>query len=375
VPTNGLRIVSTVTADATLRLDLAPVPVTPPAADQVVVRIEAAPINPSDLMTLLSGADTTQGRFSAIAEGSRVEIPLSERALQQMAGRIGSRVPVGQEGAGVVVAAGERATDLLGATVAVLSAAGGMFAQYQTVNAAECIVVPDGITPAACASIINPLTALAITETARTNGHRALIHTAAASNLGQMLVKICAADGIPLVNIVRTQDQVEMLKRLGAQHVCDSSQRTFREDLVRAIHATGATVAFDAVGGGTMAGDLLSAMEAAALSRLTHPSPFGSFEPKQVHVYGHLDTSPTVLNQDDYGLVWGLSGWAMPSTLARIDPKRVAELRQRVLRELETTFASDYGRTVALREVLHREVMLGYSRQGTGGKYLIKPWE
>jgi NADPH:quinone reductase-like Zn-dependent oxidoreductase len=235
--------------------------------------------------------------------------------------------------------------------------------------------VPDGITPAACASIINPLTALAITETARTNGHRAFIHTAAASNLGQMLVKICAADGIPLVNVVRTQDQVEMLNSIGAQHVCDSSQRTFREDLVRAIHATGARVAFDAVGGGTMAGDLLGAMEAAAVSRLTHPSPFGSFEPKQVHVYGHLDTSPTVLNQDDYGLVWGLSGWAMPATLARIDPKRVAELRQRVLRELETTFASRYGRTIALADVLRREVMLGYSGQKTGGKYLIKPWE
>ncbi|OBI16098.1 hypothetical protein A5713_22465 [Mycobacterium sp. E2497] len=359
------------TNDDTVELSIEDVVVADPSPRQVVVRIEAAPINPSDLMAMLGDSDVDQARFTGSAEHPRVQIPLPRTRPRNPRPQA---LRVGQEGSGVVVATGAAARDLLGRKVAVAPRAAGMFAQYQTVSARECTVLPDDANLTAAASMsVNPLTALAITETVRLDGHTGLIHTAAASTVGQMLVKICLADDLPLVNVVRSPQQASLLRSLGAQHVCDSSQPTFTHDLLAAVTVTGATVAFDAIGGSTMAGDLLTAMEAAARSRQSTYSPFGSPERTHVYLYGHLDRSPTVLHHDNYGMFWGVSGWVMPDILARAGTERTAVLRQRVIDEIFTTFSTAHHRSVTLTGALEREAMLGYSRQTTGGKYVITP--
>ena len=373
-PHRGLHITSTLTSRGTLELELSEVALAPPAADEILVRIDAAPINPSDLLVLLASADPATARFEGSDERPRVSVPVTSKALRTMARRVGLPLPVGLEGAGVVVATGENKRALLGKSVAVLTLAGGMFAQYKTIRADECLVLPEGITPEEGASLfVNPLTALAIVETARLEGHSALIHTAAASNLGQMLVRICLEDGVPLVNVVRKQEHVSLLRAMGAEYVCNSSLPSFRDDLIAAIEETGASVAFDAIGGGSMAGELLEAMEAAAALRATAYNPYGSYERKHVYLYGHLERSHTHLAHENYGLVWGVSGWLMPPILERVGPERAAALRERVVAQLRTTFASRYTRTITLPEVLHRDAMLAYSRQATGEKYLITP--
>jgi NADPH:quinone reductase-like Zn-dependent oxidoreductase len=281
---------------------------------------------------------------------------------------------VGLEGAGVVVAAGANQVSLLGKTVAALALSGGLFAQYKTLRADECVVLPDGVAAEEGAStFVNPLTALAIVETVRLEAHRALIHTAAASNLGQMLVKICLEDDVPLVNVVRKPEQVKLLRDLGAKYVCNSGAPSFRDDLIAAILDTEAQAAFDATGGGALAGELLAAMEAAADARATVYNPYGTSGRKLVYVYGRLDHSPVVLAHEHYGLAWGVSGWSMPSILERAGPARAAALRKRVLTQLRTTFASRYTRKITLHEVLERDVMLAYCRQATGEKFLITP--
>lgn len=377
IPDHALRIVSTVTTDA-LDIGVVQTPVVQPRPDEVIVRIDAAPIHPSDLMILLGTADVTKARFGGTMDRPRVEIPLTPQARQTMSHRIGMPVPAGQEGAGVVVAAGSSATWLVGRKVAVLSAGTtgmmGMYAQYQTVAADDCTPLPDDVRTVDAASMfVNPMTALAIVETPRLDGHGALIHTAAASSLGQMLVKICRDDRVPLVNIVRRAEHVDLLKALGAAHVCNSSLPSFRDDLGAAIKETGATVAFDAIGGGTMASELLSAMETVATGRLENPSPFGSFEDKHVYIYGHLDRSPIVLADRDYGLLWGVSSWLMPSILSRISRERADELHQRIIDELDTTFKTSYAQSITLSQALQPDVMNRYSRQTTAGKYLITP--
>jgi NADPH:quinone reductase-like Zn-dependent oxidoreductase len=374
VPRSGLRITSTVTREATLELALAEAPLSAPEGDEVLIRVEAAPINPSDLMVLLATVDPAQGRFGGSRERPRVTIPVPAAQMTTLAGRVGLPLGVGLEGAGTVIAAGEQACALLGKKVAVLSVSAGMFAQYRMVRAADCVVLPDDVTAEEGAALfVNPLTALAIVETVRIEGFRAFIHTAAASNLGQMLVKICREDGVPLVNVVRKQEQVELLRMLGARYICNSSLPSFRQDLIAAIRETGAMVAFDAVGGGTLASELLSAMETVAAERLPQYSLYGSHERKHVYQYGMLDRAPTQLMHEGYGLVWGVSSWAMPSILERVGPKRAAALRQRVVSQLKTTFASRYVRKISLPEVLTRDAMLGYARQATGEKYLITP--
>jgi NADPH:quinone reductase-like Zn-dependent oxidoreductase len=374
LPSHGLKLTSTLGADGVLTLELAEAPVAPPGPDQVVVRVEAAPLNPSDLMVLLASADPAEARFEGAPERPRVTARLDPEAARARAGRVGQPMAPGLEGAGVVVAAGEQARDLLGKRVAVLSLAMGLFAQYCTVSAAECALLPNDVSAAEGADVfVNPLTALAMVETIRQEGYAGLIHTAAASNLGQMLVKICLEDGVPLVNVVRREAQAELLRGLGATHVCNSSAPSFREDLIRAVRETGAMVAFDAVGGGTIAGRLLAAMEAAAASRMGHYSPYGSTERKQVYVYGHLDPAPIEVTHESYGMIWGVSGWVMPVVMERAGPERAMALRQRVLDGLKTTFASRYARTISLAEALQREVMVAYSRQTTGEKHLINP--
>ena len=373
VPRNGRQIISTASPDV-LEIALVDVPVVAPKSDQVVVRIEAAPINPSDLIILLGAAagNLAEARFGGTPQRPCVQIPLGSGARQAMARRIGLPLPVGQEGAGHVVSAGSDVAHLLGQNVAVQSPRAGLFAEYQTVAAADCVVLAPTTTPEQAASMfVNPLTALAMVETLHLDGAEALIHTAAASQLGQMLVKICAEDGVPLVNVVRSAEQVDLLRGLGARYVCDSSRTTFGEDLLAAVTATGATVAFEAIGGGAIAGELLSAMEAAAVARSRHPSPFGSFQRKHVYVYGHLDDSPTVLQHGDFGLLWGVSGWLMPTILDRIGPQRAASLRERIISHLDTTFHTSYAARITLAEALHQDVMTRYTAQSTAGKYLI----
>ena len=372
-PTTALQIRSLVTTEATLELSLDTVEVPSPRDDQVIVRVEAAPINPSDLGLLFGGADMGGASFGGTPDRPVVTAPVPDAAMRAMAARVGESLPVGNEGAGVVVAAGtsDDAQALLGATVAVLG--GAMYSQYRCLPVAQCLRLPAGVTPGQGAScFVNPLTALGMVETMRLEGHTALVHTAAASNLGQMLVRLGAADGIPLVNIVRRPEQADLLRSLGAEHVCDSSASTFTDDLTAALVATGATLAFDAIGGGPLAGRILSCMEAAATATATEYSRYGSTTHKQVYIYGGLDRGPTELHRG-FGMAWGVGGWLLTPFLQRIGPDEVQRLRERVAAEITTTFASTYTREVSLAGALTREAIAAYGRQATGEKYLVTP--
>jgi NADPH:quinone reductase-like Zn-dependent oxidoreductase len=369
----GLQLRSLVKADGELELSLSPAPVGEPGADEVVVRVEASPINPSDLGLLLGAADVRAAKASGSAERPMVTAPVPAAFMKAMAGRIDQSLPVGNEGAGVVVKAGSSpaAQALIGKTVAILG--GAMYAQYRTVKAAEALVLPPGVTPAEGAScFVNPLTALGMIGTMRLEGHKALVHTAAASNLGQMLVKACAADGVPLVNIVRNGEQAALLRGIGAAYVVDSSKPTFMEDLTQALVDTGATLAFDAIGGGRLAGQILTAMETAANRTATTYNRYGSTTHKQLYIYGGLDTGPTELNRG-FGMAWGLGGWLLTYFLMKIGPAEGQKLRERVAREIKTTFASHYSHVISLTEALKPEVMAAYNKKSTGEKYLIAP--
>lgn len=369
LPSHGRQLQSTLQADGTLRLAVAEAPVVQPGPDQVVVRVEAAPINPSDLMTLLASGDPADGRFDD--GGATLRVSTGEAARR--AGRFGQPLPIGLGGAGTVIAAGKDAEPLLGQRIAFLSMGAGSFGQYVTVSTAECAPLPESVSARDGADVFcNPMTALAMVEQVRLDGLGALIHTAAASNLGQMLVRICREDGVGLVNVVRRPEQVELLKALGAEHVCNSAAASFHDDLRAAIAATGATIAFDAIGGGDSVETLHRAMEDVAVAQLGFYSPYGSFTAKQVCIYGHLDTSPLVLH-GGYGMDWTVRQWAMPHTLARVGPERAAALQRRVLDGIKTTFASQFGHEISLAKALDRETMLAYAKLGTGAKYLINP--
>jgi NADPH2:quinone reductase len=368
-PLTGLQLRSLVTATAELRLSLEPVEPPPPGPDEVVVRIEATPINPSDLGLLLGAADPETAQ--AVAGGTVLAIP--QARMPAMAGRLGESMPVGNEGAGTVVLAGgsPAAQALLGKTVAVLG--GAMYAQYRCLRVQDCLALPEGASAADGAScFVNPLTALGMVETMRMEGHTALVHTAAASNLGQMLNRICLKDGVKLVNIVRSPDQAALLRDHGAVHVCDSSAPDFTEALTRAITETGATLAFDAISGGTLASQILTAMEVAANASAAAYSRYGSTVHKQVYMYGVLDMGPTILHRT-YGMAWGVGGWLLTPFLMKIGAEGRQRLRARVAAELKTTFASHYSREISLAEALQPEVIKAYSRRATGEKYLINP--
>jgi NADPH:quinone reductase-like Zn-dependent oxidoreductase len=368
----GLQLRSLVKASGELELSLAKVPIPKPAADEILVRIEASPINPSDLGLLLGPADLSTATVAGDGEDAVVTAKIPPAIMRAVAGRVDQSMPVGNEGAGVVVEAGSEAQALVGKTVAILG--GAMYAQYRTVKAADALVLHDDATPRDGAScFVNPLTALGMVETMRREGHTALAHTAAASNLGQMLVKICLADGVDLVNIVRSPAQAELLRGLGAKYVCDSSAPGFMEALIAALTATGATIAFDAIGGGKLAGQLLTGMEVAAGQRPGAAfSRYGSTTYKQVYIYGGLDTGPTELNRA-FGMQWGLGGWLLTYFIQKIGPVEAGKLRQRVADELKTTFASHYTAEISLLEALQPQVMAAYNRKTTGEKYLIVP--
>ncbi len=367
----GLQLRSEIKSSGVLELSLASVPNPQPGPDEIVVRIEGSPINPSDLGLLLGMADMSTAVLGGSAASPVLTATVPAPFMKAMAGRLDQSMPVGNEGAGHVVAAGANAQSLLGKTVAILG--GAMYAQYRCVKAADALVLPADATPADGAScFVNPLTALGMTETMRAEGHTALVHTAAASNLGQMLNKICRMDGIGLVNIVRSAEQAAILKALGAQHIIDSSLPSFAEDLTDAIAATGATLAFDAIGGGRLAGQILTAMEAAINRKASVYSRYGSTVHKQVYIYGGLDMRPTEFNRG-FGMAWGIGGWLLTPLLQRIGAEATQRLRTRVAAELKTTFASHYTAEVSLADVLNPVHIAEYNKRATGLKYLINP--
>ena len=374
IPDSALELRSQVTSQGQLELSLRDVPVPTPAANEVLVRIEASPINPSDLGVLVATADMDSATVAGTPERPVVTAPLIEGTLRGFASRIDVSLPVGNEGAGTVVAAGSSpvAQALIGKTVGVVG--GGMYTQYRLVDAASCLVLPDGASAKdGASSFVNPMTALGMVETMRREGHSGLVHTAAASNLGQMLVKLCLADGVPLVNIVRKPEQEELLRSLGSVHVCNSASSSFATDLTEALKATSATLAFDATGGGPLANQILSAMERAAQATTEQEySPYGSSVHKQVYIYGALDARPVTLGKG-FGLAWGVGGWLVSSFLASAGLETLVRLRSRVAAELTTTFASSYSREVSLAGMLHPDAFKSYVKQATGEKFLLVP--
>jgi NADPH2:quinone reductase len=370
---DALQLRSTIKQDATLELSLATTPIPQPNDDEVLVRVEAAPINPSDLGLLFGAADMTTAAASGSADAPVVTASVPEKLMRTMTPRVDQSLPAGNEGAGIVVAAGadDAAQALMGKTVAILG--GAMYSQYRCVPAKQALLLPDGTTPAEGAScFVNPLTALGMVETMRVEGYTALVHTAAASNLGQMLQKICLADDVQLVNIVRKTEHVELLKGIGATHVCNSSEPNFMQDLTDALITTGAMLAFDATGGGKLAGQVLTCMEAAANATATEYNRYGSTTHKQVYIYGGLDRTPTELTRN-FGMAWGLGGWLLTPFLQKIGPEEAQKLRERVAAEIKTTFASTYTKEVSLAEALSLDAISVYGKQATGEKYLINP--
>jgi NADPH:quinone reductase-like Zn-dependent oxidoreductase len=373
LPTTALQLRSTVQPDASLTVHLESVPVPQPGPDEVLIRIQATPINPSDIGLLFGAANLATVAVAGTAAQPVVTAQIPERAMPAMAARMGQSLPVGNEGAGLVVAAGASpaAQALLGKTVAVIG--GAMYAQYRAMPASQCLLLPAGATAADGAScFVNPLTALGMVETMKREGHTALVHTAAASNLGQMLHKICQKDGIGLVNIVRKPEQADLLRSIGAQFVCDSSAPSFMADLTDALAATGATIAFDATGGGTLAAQILQCMEAAINRNAKEYSRYGSAVHKQVYLYGMLDTRPTEIARS-FGMAWGVGGWLLFPFLQKIGPAAAQALRERVAAELKTTFASHYARTVSLAGALQAETIGFYTARSTAAKVLIDP--
>lgn len=371
LPSECLELRSTVSDDATVTVGLRHAEVRAPGDEQVVVRVEAAPINPSDLGMLLAGADLAT---ASALEGDlpAVRLELTPGVFAAQSGRLGQPMPVGNEGGGVVVAAGasDAAQALLGKTVGFVS--GNSYSQYQTLHVSQCLAMPDGTTSEqAAAPFVNPLTALGMVETMKAEGHSALIHTVGASNLGLMLNRICQADGVPLVNIVRKQEHVDLLRSLGAEQVCDSTRDSFEDDLAEALRATGATIAFDAIGGGEMASTLLAVMER-VLSEGNEFSRYGSDTHKQVYIYGGLDRGPTTLRRS-FGMSWSVGGWLLTPFLGRIGTDAADRLRQRVADEISTTFASDYGLRISLAEAVDPATVQRYGLMATGDKALITP--
>lgn len=371
--TTGLQLRSLVKDDSTLEISLVETEFPEPGPEEVLVRIEATPINPSDLGLLVGPADPATARISGTPERPVLTADIPQALMKMVAGRVGQSMPVGNEGAGVVVAAGssDAAQALLGKTVAMVG--GAMYGQYRSMHVFQCLPLEEGTTAVEGAScFVNPLTALGMTETMRREGHTALVHTAAASNLGQMLNRICIADDIGLVNIVRKAEQEDTLRELGAKHIVNSSSDSFMDDLTAALKATGATLAFDATGGGKLASQILTCMEAVAVSNMTGYSGYGSDVHKQVYIYGGLDRSPTVLTRN-FGFNWSVGSWLLTPFLKKVGMEKMMELRARVASEIKTTFASHYTQEISLMEALSVDALAGYSKQATGEKYLIKP--
>jgi NADPH:quinone reductase len=373
IPAEALQLRSLVRPENVVELFLDTVAVAEPGPNEVLIRVEAAPVNPSDLGLLLAGADVAAASQAGTPERPVITAPISDAAMRGLIARVGMPMPAGNEGAGTVVAAGssQAAQRLLGKTVA--AAGGAMYCQYRSVDSSLCLELPEGLSAADGASaFVNPMTALGMIETMRMENHVALVHTAAASNLGQMLNRLCQEEQVPLVNIVRRPEQEELLRAAGAAFVCDSSKPEFMNELTAALTATGATLAFDAIGGGTLASQILTCMEASASASADAYSRYGSAVHKQVYVYGGLDRSPTMLTRN-FGMAWGVGGWLLTPFLGKIGLEGIIRLRDRVAAGLMTTFACSYTAQVSLPGALRLDNITAYARQATGAKYLIRP--
>jgi NADPH:quinone reductase len=372
---NSKEIRSKVTSDGNIEISIATVEKPIPSDNEVLIKVEAAPINPSDLGLLLSfAADLSTINISGSRDETVTSMKINPSLMNAMKPRLDQSMPVGNEGAGVIEGAGENAKDLIGKVVGL--AGGAMYSQYRCVPASSCLIMNEGTSPAdAASSFVNPLTALSFLETMKMENHTAIIHTAAASNLGQMLVKICKDDAVPLVNIVRKDEQVEILKNLGAEYICNTSDDNFMENLIEALVETGATLGFDATGGGNngeLPGQILSAMEIAANKTSKEYSRYGSDTYKQVYIYGGLDQSPTILKRA-FGMSWGLGGWLLTPMIGKIGMEKFQEMRLRVAKEIKTTFASSYAQEISFEEMLQPEIIISYAKQATGQKYLVNP--
>ncbi len=369
--TTSKQLFSTVSSDGQLTVELKQVEVPTPNEHEVIVKVELAPINPSDMWPMFSLADLTQAEFNA--DEKKLTAPIFPGMTRAVHTRLDQACPIGNEGAGIVVAAGDSpaAQALMGKRVAVLS--GAVFSEYTCAPANMCLPHAESTTAEqACSSFVNPLTALSMIETMRAEGHKAIVHTAAASNLGQMLNRICIADGVDLVNIVRKPEQEAILKEIGAKYVVNSSSETYAKDLYMAIKATGATLAFDATGGGQLASDILTAMEAVLIEGVTGLNTYGALEHKQVYLYGGLDVTPTTLKRA-YGMSWGVGGWLLMRALAKMEKSRVGELYHRVATEIGTTFASNYSGELSFEQMLTPDHINVYNAKKTGEKYLFNP--
>ena len=363
------QLKSKISAEGLLTISIDEEEIPEPKDGEVLIKVQATPINPSDLGLLVGPADITS--INEIEKGKKVEMRVPENLIRSVSARFDQNLPVGNEGAGLVESAGKGAEDLIGKTVGL--AGGAMYSEYRCVSANNCLVMNEGTTAEQAAScFVNPLTALGMVETMKMENHKRLVHTAAASNLGQMLIKICLSENVPLVNIVRKDEHVELLRSLGAKHVCNSSSDSFMEDLVKSLIETGATLGFDATGGGKLASQILTAMEIAANKSATEYSRYGSDQFKQVYIYGGLDRNPTTLTRS-FGFSWGLGGWLLTPFIGKIGMERFGELRQKVADEIDTTFQSKYSKIVSLEEALYEENIQAYTKQATGDKYLIRP--
>lgn len=370
---SGLQLRSLLKKSGELELSLVDIPTPEPGDDEVVVRVEATPINPSDLGLMIGPAEMSTAKVSGGKDAPVITAKMPDAAMRMMTARLDQSLPVGNEGAGVVIRTGgsDAAKALMGKNVSMIG--GAMYTQYRTVKVRDVMEIPAGATPADGASwFVNPLTALGMTETMKRENHKALVHTAAASNLGQMLNKICIKDGIGLVNIVRSKEQADILRKIGAKYIVDSTADTFMDDLTAALVETGATIAFDAIGGGKLAGQILTCMEAAANKTAKEYSRYGSNVFKQVYIYGSLNTGPTELSRA-FGLTWAVGGWLLTPFLQKIGPAEIGRLRQRVASELKTTFASHYTQVVSLQEALQLSNIAVYNKRSTGEKFLINP--
>lgn len=369
----NIQLVSTVSDDNKLTLSLKDIDMPQPDADEVVVRIEAAPLNPSDFGVMFSAADMSTAVQSGTDQSPVITADVPEKLMPALKTRVNKDTPVGNEGAGTVVAAGSSpaAQALMGKMVAVIG--GGTYRKYHCVHVKSCLEMKEGTTAKeAASSFVNPLTSLAMVETMRAEGHKAIIHAAAASSLGQMLNRICMADGIDLINIVRKEEQEKLLRDMGAKYVVNSSSNTFKADLTAAIIETGATISFDPVGGGKLSSDILNCMEAAITRDVEEYNVYGSNTFKQAYIYGALDRGPITINRN-FGFAWGINGFLLFNALGKLGSETVKSMRKRVAEEITTTFASSYTHEVTLEEALQLDSIKAYSQQATGEKYLITP--
>ena len=346
--TTGKQVFTTLEKNGTLTVEVATSAFPDPKGDQVLVRMEAAPINPSDLALLFSAADLENAEYSP----GKVVAKMPEPFLSGSKGRHGQRMPVGNEGAGTVVATGESPTAkaLLGQRVACVP--GNAFSEYAIADAKMCLPLGENSCEHGASAFVNPMTALGFVETAKMEGHTAMVHLAAASNLGQMLQRICLEDDLELVNIVRKQEQVDLLKGLGAKYVVNSSDADYMAQLRAAIEQTGAYLGFDPIGGGNNSDNVFKAMEQVAVAKMTEFA--------------------TILTPS-YGFGFTLSGWLLFPFLQKAGMETVQRMRKRVLDNLTTTFASHYQERVTLEQMLEKDAAMDYRAMRTGEKYLVTP--